>query len=251
MYKTSLGPLESYYLVLVITIYTLKVMLYGLGHRVSLVILNAYCTVSSPCLKPWHLKVSFVSVRSEPPLPPNSLLVLLLLHYGHKPGASQGKRDRIQWVSKCQILLHSPSALNRKNLITTFRKSWVWMGYALESDQPKCILKAIVPYRLQISLLEPLPQEDPCLRPLVKRLVIINSLALTDATKGEFSQCMDGGRHSVDPWNLEFILLWKQRGWQELELSLIPSSHAYCTKLASQALSYHPKTGHEKRNPFS
>lgn len=81
------------------------------------------------------------------------------------------------------------------------------MGYALESDQLKCILKAIVPHKLQISLLEPLAQEDPCLRPLVKRLVIINSLALTDATKGEFSPCMDGGRHSIDPWNLEFVLL--------------------------------------------
>lgn len=216
--------------------------------------LNAYCTVSSPCLKPWHLKVSFVSLGSESPLPPSSLLVLLLLHYGHKPGASHDKRDRIQWVSKCQILLHSPSALNRKNLITTFRKSWAWMGYALKSGQLKCILKAILSHRLQISLFLSQSlylQEDPCLQPLVKRLVIINYLALTDATKGEFSPCMDGGRHSVDPWNLEFILLWTQRGWQEMELSLIPSSHAYCTKLASQALSYHPKTGHEKRNPFS
>lgn len=120
--------------------------------RVSLVMLNTCYTVSSPCLKPWHLKVSFVSVGSEPPLPPSSLLILLLLPYGHKPGTSQDKRDRIQWVSKCQILLHSASALNRKNLITTFRKSWAWMGYALKSGQLKCILKAIVPHRLQISL---------------------------------------------------------------------------------------------------
>lgn len=103
------------------------------------------------------------------------LAILIFLSYRHKLEASRDEGNRLQWLSKCQILPHSPCAPKGIKLITTFLKSWAWVDTPLKVASRNASCKLCSPCScLQVFLLEPLLPKDSCLGPLARKLVIIN-----------------------------------------------------------------------------